>query len=101
LVAREAVFCFFRFADDRIAFAKWSRVVPDRDQLGQPHMLVDVVNVRDIIDVDDRSHLFRTLILFPERVVRGEHQVLPRHAQLFAEYEFCQTRTIRAAAFFA
>jgi len=85
LVSGKAKFCFLRFPNDRIAFAKWTRVVAERNQLRQANVLVHVFQMAQVIQIDDRPQLTSFGIVFGQSVVGREHDVLARHANFFTQ----------------
>ena len=101
LLSREAVFRFLGFANDRVSPAQRARVVAKAHEFGQPRRSLDKWQVADIVNVDESAKLARLLVLFGGRVVRGEDNLVPAHADAFGEHEFRQTRTIRPQPFLA
>ena len=73
LVAGQAVFGFFGVADDGVSgsLTKWAGVVTEADQFGQARMPVNEIDVRDVVEIEDRADLAGVGIFAGRRVVGG------------------------------
>lgn len=100
LVLGEAVFRFFRLADELVAIAQWARVVAEADGLWQLVLAFDVFDVADVVEVEDGAEFDRVVIFCHWGVVRGEHDVFAGHADLLGEDELWQRAAVGAEAFF-
>ena len=63
-------------------------------------MLFEIRDVRDVIQVDQSPKFCCLLVFGSQRVVGREHDVLAADPDAFAEHQFRQAGTVRAAAFF-
>ncbi len=99
LLAREAVLRFFRLADDGVPLAQRPRVVAQANHFRQSHLLFQIRDVGDVIEVDDRTQLPGTAVLFRRRLVRGEHDVLAGGSDPLAEHQFRQAGAVPAQTF--
>ena len=96
LVLRYPVLRFDRVADDGIAGALRSRVVAERNHLGQRGKKIDV---GDVVKIDDRSQLESLRELVHRRVVAGQHDATPLHPARRRDVELRKAGTIAAKAF--
>ena len=69
LVAREAILCLGRLADDVVALHEVAGIVAEAEALRQAGVLLEVVEVADVVEVDDGAELDGFLELIGGRIV--------------------------------
>jgi len=98
LFAGEAVLRLFGFADDGVAFLERAGVVAEAHEIGEfaAESLLEVGNVRDVIEVDDRTELVGLTVFVGRRVVRGEDDLFALDADGLTQGQFSVGRAIAA-----
>ena len=99
LPAGHAVFRIAGVSHDGVAeFEIPAGIIAQADGLRNAAVLRQEVDVRVIVKVDDRAQLARVFKLARRGIVGGEHDVLARDAQLFAQHQLGLRRAVHAAA---
>ena len=99
LLGREAVLGLLGAADDRVALLGAAGVEARAHELREAaERPVDELDVREVVEVEDRAHARGLAELLGGGVVGGEHHVLPAQAGALGEHELGERRAVRAGA---
>src|SRR5690606_37029248 len=73
LLLRKTELRILRLADNYISGAKRPRVITKTDQLRQTTLLMQIIEMRNIIEINNRSKIDRLLIFLRRSFVGGKH----------------------------
>ena len=90
----ESVFGLFRLTDNYIPLSSRSGVVSKTDEFRQTDGRVDIINVADVIQIQNRTKFLGSLKLIHRSVIRSEHDILTPKADFPAENQLRMTRTV-------
>ena len=100
LVARQAVFCLSRLADDVVAFHEVARIIAEADDFWQAGVFLEVFDVADIIEVDDGAELDGLLEFIGRRIIRRQENFFAFDTRDIRDDELGEAAAVGACAFF-